>query len=76
MFSQSRRHPWYSDSALDYWPTGRAINPAPGAKFITKFISFAHVVPRPVQPYSAESWPKTTNHFIGQREHDAFKLTI
>ena len=22
--------PWYSGSALDYWSTGRAIDPAPG----------------------------------------------
>ena len=28
---QTRGHPWYSGSALDYWPTGRAIDPAPGA---------------------------------------------
>ena len=41
------------------WSTGRAINPAPGAWFITKFISLAQVVPGPVWPYSAESWPKT-----------------
>ena len=24
-------HLWYSGSALDYWPTGRATNTAPGA---------------------------------------------
>ena len=24
-------HPWYSGNALDYWHTGRAIDPAPGA---------------------------------------------
>ena len=26
-----RGHPWYSDSALEYWPTSRVIDPAPGA---------------------------------------------
>ena len=40
-----RGRPWYSDSALDYWSTGRAIDPAPGAWFITKFISLTQVVP-------------------------------
>ena len=44
-------------TVLDYWPTGQAIDPAPVAIFITKFISFAQVVPGPV--YSVESWPKT-----------------
>ena len=34
----------YSGSAPDYWPTGWAIDPAPGTWFITKFISFAQVV--------------------------------
>ena len=24
-------HPWYSGSVLDWWSTGRVINPAPGA---------------------------------------------
>ena len=41
------RHPWYSDSVLDCWPTGRAVDPAPGAWFITKFISFTQVVAGP-----------------------------
>ena len=41
-------HPWYGGSALDYWPTGRAIDPASGARFITTFISFAQVFPGPV----------------------------
>ena len=40
------------------WPTGRAIDPAPRACLITKFISFAHAVPGSVWPYSAESRPK------------------
>ena len=26
-----RGHPWYSGSMLDYWPTGRAIDPGSGA---------------------------------------------
>ena len=52
-------YPWYSVGALDYWPTGRAIDSAPGACFIMKFISFVQVVQGPVQPYSAVSWPKT-----------------
>ena len=26
-----REHKWYSGSALDYWKTGRTIDPAPGA---------------------------------------------
>ena len=39
-----RRNPWYSGSSLDCWPTGRAIDPSPGAWFITKFISFAQAV--------------------------------
>ena len=38
-------HPWYSGSAMDCWPTGRAIDPAPGAWFTTNFISFAQVFP-------------------------------
>ena len=42
------RHPWFSGSALDCWPTGRAIDPAPGAWFIPKFTSFAQVVSGPV----------------------------
>ena len=37
----TRGHPWYSGIALDCWPTGRAIDPAPGARFVTKFVSFA-----------------------------------
>ena len=40
-----RWRPWYSGSALDFWSTGRAINPAPGALLITKYISLAQVVP-------------------------------
>ena len=44
----ARRHPWYSCSTLDCWPTGRAIDPAPRARFITKFISLAQVVSGPV----------------------------
>ena len=39
---------WYSGSALNYLPTGRVIDPAPGAWFITKFIWIAQVVPSPV----------------------------
>ena len=31
--------------------------------FVTKFISLAQVVPSPVYPYSAESWPKTLQSF-------------
>ena len=38
---------------------GWAIDPAPGGWFLTNFISFVQVVPGPVQPYSAELWPKT-----------------
>ena len=44
------------------WTAGQRVEraiPAPGARFITKFISLAQVVRGPVQPYSAESWPKT-----------------
>ena len=41
-------HPWLSGSALDWGLTGRAIGPAPGAWFITQFISLAQVVPRQV----------------------------
>ena len=52
-------HPWLNGSALDYWPTGRGIDPAPGTCFITNFISIALVLSGPVKPYSAESWPKT-----------------
>ena len=37
--------PWYSCNALDCWSTGPAIDPAPGARFITKLISFSQVVP-------------------------------
>ena len=51
---------WYSGSALDCWPTGCTIDPAPGTWFITIFTSFAKVVPGPVYPYSSESWPKTS----------------
>ena len=29
--TQYWRHPWYSDSTLDHWPAGRAIDPASGA---------------------------------------------
>ena len=36
--------PWHSGCALDCWPRGRASDPAPGASFISKFISFAPVV--------------------------------
>ena len=35
------KDPRYSDNPLDCWPTGRVIDPAPGAWFITKFISLA-----------------------------------
>ena len=52
------RHPWYNFCALDCWLTGRAIDPAPEAWFITKFISFAQVLSGPVYLNSAESWPK------------------
>ena len=45
IFKASQGHPWCSGSELDYWPTGRVIDPAPGAWFITKFILFAKVVP-------------------------------
>ena len=62
MLLEVGRHSWYSDSALDCWPTGRAIDSAPGTWFTTIFISFAQVVSGPAEPYSAESWPKTTNH--------------
>ena len=44
--------PWHSRSALDCWLTGGEIDPAPGAWLITKLISFAQVVPGPVQPYN------------------------
>ena len=36
-------------SVLDCWSTGRAIDLAPRAGFITIFISFAQVFPGPVQ---------------------------
>ena len=36
----------------------RSIQAAPGARFITKFISCAQVVAGPVQSYSTESWEK------------------
>ena len=49
-FSFCRRHPWSSCSALNCWPSGRAIDPASRAWFITKFISFNQVVCGPVQP--------------------------
>ena len=45
----------YHGSSLDCWSTGRAIDPAPGAWYITKFIPLAKVVPGPVYPYNAES---------------------
>ena len=35
-------------SALDCWSTSRAIDPAPGAWLITKFISLVQVIPGPV----------------------------
>ena len=44
------------------WTTGQQVELSvlsQGHKFITNFISFAAVVPGPVKPYSAESWPKT-----------------
>ena len=46
----NKENPWYSGSALDCWTTGRAIDPAPGVWFVTKFISFAKVVSGPVYP--------------------------
>ena len=42
---------WYSGSKLYCRSTGQAIDPAPGASFIPKFISFAQVVPDSVYPY-------------------------
>ena len=48
LFSLLRRHPWYRGSALDSWPTGLAIDPTPGAWFLTEFISFAQVVSCPL----------------------------
>ena len=39
---------WYSGSAMDFWATGQAIDPAPGACFIPKFISLAQIFPGPV----------------------------
>ena len=36
---KSCEYPWCSGSVLDYWSTGRAIDPVPGAWFMTKFIS-------------------------------------
>ena len=32
---RNRGHPWYSSNALDCWPTGQWIDPAPRAWFIT-----------------------------------------
>ena len=51
--------PWHSGRTQDCRSTGQAINPAPGAWFILKFLSLVQVVSGPVQPYSAEFWPKT-----------------
>ena len=53
--------------AADWWSYGVLMvsgqllleYPAPGAWFITRFISFSQVVPSPVKPYSAVSWPQT-----------------
>ena len=47
-FDLGRGRGGYSGIVLAYWSTGQAINPAPGALFITKFISLAQVVPGPV----------------------------
>ena len=52
---------WGSRSTkVVHWTTGQyigpAIDPAPGACFIIKFISLAQVIPR---PHSAELWPET-----------------
>ena len=61
--SVRRGHPWYSGRALDYWTTGRAINPSPGAWFITKFIPLTQVVPDPSLK-NAESWPEAFIYLI------------
>ena len=55
-----QRHSRYSGSALDSWQTGRAIDPAPGAWFITKFISFTRLSPAGHSLNSAEWWSKTS----------------
>ena len=40
-------HPWYSGSEPDCWSTGRAIDTAPGACFITKIHLISTGCPRP-----------------------------
>ena len=55
----TRRHPWYSGSALNYKPTGRASDPAPGAWFITNSSHSPRLSPAQYSLNSAESWPKT-----------------
>ena len=53
------RHPWYSGSALDYWPTRRAIDPAPGHDSQQNSPHSPRLSPAQLKPYSAELWPKT-----------------
>ena len=52
--------------ALDCWSTGQVIDPAPGAWFITKFISFTQVVPGPVLQVQNHS---LKHHFISYYWH-------
>ena len=63
----------YNSSALDCWSTGRGIDPTPWAYFIT-FLSLAKVVPGPLQPNSAESWPKTPIISLLLDRRERFKL--
>ena len=52
---------WCIGSALDCCLTGRALNPAAGVWFITKFISFSPGCPRPGIALTVQIWcPKTT----------------
>ena len=54
-----RGHLYHIDSSLDCQSTGRAIDPASVAWFVTNIISLAQIIPGPVKLYSAELWPKT-----------------
>ena len=58
---------WYSGIVLNCWSTGCAIDPAPGALFMTKFILFAQVAPAQYSLRSAASWPKTPFIFCSSR---------
>ena len=51
-------------TVLDCGSSSEAINPAPGAWFIQKFISLAQVIPHSIQPHSSEPCPKTQISFL------------